>query len=368
MTRTTTRGRLSRFLAALSVVVLAISGCEGAASNAGGPVEIRAAQVLPPGGSQSDLIAWFMSELEKRTDGRVKTDVTYGGGLLAGTDTLPGLQQARAEAGNVVPAYFPAELPLNNINMVPIAGADQSARLRALQDLAEKVDAFSQEFEQQDIELIGFLPNNASAVAFGPEVGSLDEVKGLKIRIPAQPSSVVWEELGAKPTFQSSEEVYESVERGIVDGVTYPMDTQVANGITDVAKYMAPDVGENGGSIFAFSKLAYDRLPEQAKQVVEQLKSEWPAKADELMTKYDDDACRKFIDSGGKIVRWSKADRAVMDEAVRRLAPRVWQDEAALSVDPSIVSEVWQQYRDSLARHTGETDYVEGLSTCGQEP
>ncbi|MCR3718779.1 MULTISPECIES: TRAP transporter substrate-binding protein [Prauserella salsuginis group] len=366
MTRTTTRGRASRFLAILSVVALAISGCGGAASNAGGPVEIRAAQVLPPGGSQSDLIAWFMSELEKRTDGQVKTDVTYGGGLLAGTDTLPGLQQGRAEAGNVVPAYFPAELPLNNINMVPISDADQSARLRALQDLADGVEQFEREFEQQQIELIGFLPNNASAVTFGPEVTSLADVEGLKIRIPAQPSSVVWEELGAKATFQASEEVYESVERGIVDGVTYPMDTQVANGITDVAKYMASDVGESGGSVFAFSSRTYERLPEDAKEVVEQLKKEWPAKADELMTKYDRQACRDFLESGGTIVRWRNADRETMKEAVERLAPPVWKAEAAKSVDRSVADELWQQYTDSLARHSGETGYVNGLSTCGR--
>ncbi|RBM14855.1 hypothetical protein DI005_29750 [Prauserella sp. PE36] len=367
MMRTTRTSRVTRLLAGLAGLALVASGCAGAASQAGGPVQVRAAQVLPPGGSQSDLIQWFMDELEKRTDGQVKTEVTYGGGLLSGTDTLPGLKQGRAEAGNVVPAYFPAELPLNNINMVPIAHADQAARLRALQDLVNGVDAFADELAKQDLVLIGFLPNNASAVAFKPEVKSLADVDGLKIRIPAQPSSVVWRELGAEPTFQASEEVYESVERGIVDGVTYPMDTQVANGITDVAKYMAPDVGENGGSIFAISKNAYDRMSDDAKAVIEELKGEWYAKADELMTRYDKQACEKFLDSGGTIVRWNEADQATIADAVERLAPKVWKDEAAKSTDSGTVEKVWQAYTEAVDEHTGESGYVEGLTTCGQK-
>ncbi|ASR37682.1 hypothetical protein BAY61_24770 [Prauserella marina] len=365
MTRTRT-SRISRLLAGLVAVVMATSACAGIASNAGGPVQLRAAQVLPPGGSQSDLIQWFMDELEKRTDGKVRTEVTFGGGLLSGTDTLPGLKQGRAEAGNVIPAYFPAELPLNNINMVPIAHADQAARLRALQDLADNVEAFRDELARQDLELIGFLPNNASAVAFNSPVKSLSDVAGLKIRIPARPSSVVWQELGAEPTFQASEEVYESVERGIVDGVTYPMDTQVANGITDVAKYMAPDVGENGGAIFAISKLAYDRLSGDVKDTIEELKGEWYAKSDQLMTKYDRQACEKFLDSGGTIVRWSEADEARIADATQRLAPGVWKDEAATSVDPGDVEKVWRAYTDSLREHTGASSYTEGLTTCGR--
>src|SRR5690606_41039926 len=81
----------------------------------------------------SDLmIQWFMDELEKRTGGEVETEVVFGGALVAGNDTLQGLQQGRAEAANLVPAYFPADLPLNNINMVPLKIGRSSCRERAV--------------------------------------------------------------------------------------------------------------------------------------------------------------------------------------------------------------------------------------------
>jgi TRAP-type C4-dicarboxylate transport system substrate-binding protein len=363
--------RKSKIFVGLAAISLAVSACGGVAGGSsggdgGGSVEVRASNLLPPNGAQSDAIQWFMDELESRTDGEVKTDVVYGGALLAGTDTLPGMKQGRAEAGNVVPAYFPAELPLNNVNMVPIAGADQSARLRALQDLNDQVDAFAEELEAQDLVLIGFLPNASSTVAFNKKVTSLAELKGAKVRTPSQPQSVVYEELGAEPVFMPSEEVYEAIERGIVDGVTYPMDTQVANGITDVAKYLAPDVGQNGGSIFALSKSAYDKLSDDAKDVVEELKGEWYAKTDELLATYESQACEEFTGAGGTVVKWSDADTAKIADAVDNLADEVWATEASKSADEAVVDEVWSTYTSSLEEHTGETDYTDAMTTCGQ--
>ncbi|EHK82477.1 C4-dicarboxylate TRAP transporter substrate-binding protein [Saccharomonospora azurea] len=361
------RSRKSTLVACLAGLALVLSGCGGIASSGEGrSVELKAASLLPPNGSQSDMIQWFMDELEKRTGGEVETEVVHGGALLSGTDVLPGMKQGRAEAGQIVPAYFPAELPLNNVNMVPMAGADQAARLLAFQDLADGNDDFAAEFERNGLHLIGYLPNASSTVAFNREVTSLDDVRGAKLRIPSQPQSVVWEELGAEPVFMASEEVYEAVERNIVDGVTFPMDTQVANGITEVAKYMAPDIGQNGGAIFAISQTVYDRLSDDVKAVIDELKGEWYAKTAELLTEYEQQACEKFTAAGGTVVLWDDDEQKTIASATEKLATDVWQTEAAKSVDRSAVEQVWSDYTAAVEQHTGEAGYTDGLQTCGK--
>ena len=92
--------------AGLLAVALAASACGGVASNsaAGSTITIRTANVLPPDTAQSAMIDWFVAELEDRTDGEVHAEVSYGGALVSGSDTLPALQQGRAEAGFVVAA------------------------------------------------------------------------------------------------------------------------------------------------------------------------------------------------------------------------------------------------------------------------
>lgn len=353
--------------AGLLCVALAAAGCGGVASSSGGggTVKLRAANLLPPEDAQSEMIQWFMDELEKRSDGDVETEVVHAGGLVAGNDTLPALQQSRAEAGNVVPAYFPAELPLNNVNMVPVADADQSARLRAFQDLSDDLDVWSEELESNGMVLVGYLPNTSSTATFNKPVKSVDDLDGLKLRVPAQTLAATWEQFGVEPVFMASEEVYEAVERGIVNGTSYPMGTQVSTGIAEVTEVMVHDVGQNGGSIFAVSKTAYDRLSDDAKDVFAELQGEWYDKADEMLKKYETQACDQFLEGGGKVQLWSDADKAKISDAAEA-AIDVWKKEAAKGAGDAAVDEVWDAYSAAVAEHTGETGYTDGLTACAE--
>jgi TRAP-type C4-dicarboxylate transport system substrate-binding protein len=367
--RTTKIGRTAQIVTGLSAMALTLSACAGAASGGGDDeaVKLRIAHVLPPGGSQSDLIDWFAEEMGSRTDGAVEVEITYSGGLLSATDMVNGLKAGRAEGGEVVPAYYPAELPLNNVNMVPLAGANQGERLLAFQDMAENNEKWAAELEAQELKLVGYLPNNASAVAFDAEVTSLADVKGLKVRAPAQPQADVWKALGAEPVFMATEEVYESLERGIVNGVTYPFDTQIANGITDVAKTMTADVGESGGAIFALSQRAYDDLSQEGKDAFEEIQGEWYEKADELLSKYDEESCDTFLNEDkGTVVQWNDEDQQKINDAVEKLAKKPWQDEVAKTLDAATADEVWNEFMGAIEANAGESNYTNGLATCGQ--
>lgn len=350
---------------------LALSACGGVASTSsdgdGETVKIRATNLLPPNNAQSDMMEWFLEELEKRTDGEVEADISYGGALVAGADTLQGLQQGRAEAGNLVPAYHPAELPLNNINMVPLPGGSQAARVRALEMLHDEVDIFKEEYEKNDIVLLGYLPNPSSTVAVSSDLKSLEDMKGLKIRTPSQPQAAVYTALGAEPVFMASEEVYEAVERGIVDGVTYPVDVQVSNGIVEVAKTMAPDVGQNGGSIFALSKATYDKLSDEAKDVVAELRSEWAAKSDEVLGESEAEACEAFLEGGGKIVSWKDAEVERLNGLVEKEAVGIWKTEAAKGgYDAGELDDLWTTYTEAVDEMASESDYTDVMATCGK--
>lgn len=351
--------------AGLSVTLAACGGVAGGAADGGGPVTLRAATMLPPNGAMSDLMQWFADELEERTDGAVRTEISFGGALLSGTDTLPGLKQGRAEGGLVSPAYFPAELPLNTVIMVPMPEADQSARLRALDQLATDVEPFADELERNGLVPVGFLPNASSTVAFRSPVADLADVEGRSLRIPSQPQAKVWEELGVEPVFFASEEVYESIERNILDGVNYPLDTQVANGITEVAKHVAPDVGQSGGAVFALGKPFYDKLSDDVKETIAEIQEEWYAKADELLAKYERESCEDLLADGGKVVQWDEDDRATIARAVERVAPKVWRDEAAAAgADAEALDQVWSSYTASLEEYNGTTGYEDGLRSC----
>lgn len=354
-------------LAAVAACGLMLSACGAGGSADGGTVTLRASTPLPPDSSQSVMMDWFLTELEERTNGEVETEIVYGGALVPGDDTLAGLQQNRAEAGLLVPAYFPGDLPLSNINMIPQPGTVQPARGRALQDLYTEDEGMAEELERNQVVLLGYLANTTSTVAVRGDLETLDDFDGMRLRIPSQPQSVVFSELGAEPMFMATEEIYEAIERGIVDGTTFPFDVQISNGVTEVAKTMAPDVGQNGGAIFAMSQNTYDRLSDDAKAVVEELQDEWAAKQDELLTEFETDVCTAFLDSGGTVVNWTDSEQERLSEIVEREAVDLWKSEAvSTGADQAQVDELWTSFSENVESLADEADYTDVMETCGQ--
>ncbi|NYE35811.1 TRAP-type C4-dicarboxylate transport system substrate-binding protein [Nocardioides cavernae] len=347
--------------------LLLLSACGGVAAQGGGSdaVEMRITTMLPPDGASSDLIEWFADEIETRTDGKVQPSVTYSGALLSGADTLTGLAQGRAEAGLIAPAYFPADLPLNNVMMVPVTVSDREAHARALDDLAQDVPEVSAEFEDSGVVPIGYFPTATMTITYDKKLSSLADLQGAKLRIPSQPQAAVWEELGVEPVFLASEEVYEAVERGIINGVAYPLDTQVANGITEVAKTIVPDVGASGGSVFTMSKTTFDALPDDVASVVEELQGEWYDKGIEILVDYERQACEDFKAEDGTVLMWDDRDQATIEDAIASSSPEdVWKKDAAgAGADQGAIDQVWEQFNESLATYAAESTYP-GLAEC----
>ena len=71
------------------------------------------------------------------------------------------------------------------------------------------------------------------------KVSSVDDLAGLKIRVPSQENSVaVWTALGATPTPMNLSEVYLSLQTGVVDGQENPLATIVSQGFPEVCDYL----------------------------------------------------------------------------------------------------------------------------------
>lgn len=341
------------------------SGDGGGETTNGEAIEIRVAQLLPPEDLQAKMTAWYFDELESRTDGAVSTEVFYAGSLVAGADTLPALQEGRAEAGEVVPPYFPAELPLSTSNQVPIPDGNQVARPLAYQWLYDNNDAFRQEYEDAGIRALAFFPNGASTLLTTEPVESADDLSGRRIRIPADPIAAAHEALGVEPVFLPSEEVYESLQRGIIGGVTYPFTTQVATNTIEVGKYMMSDVGQSGGATLAMSSEVYDSLPESVKTVMEELNDEFYERYQGLLTEDEQAACDTFLEAGGEIITLPDAERAKLTTAVEENSYGAWEAAAVESgVDQATAQEVWDQYIEKLDEFSADVSYENGLEQC----
>ena len=77
----------------------------------------------------------------------------------------------------------------------------------------------------------GVLHNNVR------KIESMDDISGLKIRVPGGYISDLMSDLGASTLFMSSSEVYEKLSRGVIDGVAFTYEALTAFNLTDDIKY-----------------------------------------------------------------------------------------------------------------------------------
>ncbi len=123
---------------------------------------------------------------------------------------------------------------------------------------------------------VGLIPEPAGNTGvqmagwFNKEINSLEDVKGLKMRIPGL-GGEVWKRAGGIPVLMPGSEVFTSLETGVIDAAEWvgPYN-DLAFGLFKAAKYYYhPGWHEPGTTLEAIiNKKAYEELPEDLQQVV----------------------------------------------------------------------------------------------------
>ena len=92
--------------------------------------------------------------------------------------------------------------------------------------------------EHEGVKLLGLFVHGPGVLHNNVrKVESVDDISGLKIRVPGGYISDLMEDLGATTLFMSSGEVYEKLSRGVIDGVTFTYEALTAFNLTDDLQY-----------------------------------------------------------------------------------------------------------------------------------
>jgi TRAP-type mannitol/chloroaromatic compound transport system substrate-binding protein len=151
---------------------------------------------------------------------------------------------------------------------------------------------------------------------FRNEITSLEQLRGLKFRIPGIPGQL-FTRLGAVPTLIAPADIYPSLERGVIDAVEFvgPHDDERANYVRVARFYYAPGFWEPGARLhFMMNQRAWAALPDSYKAAIDVACSEADA---EMVARYDaanPPALRRLIAAGAQLRFWP---RPIMEAAWR---------------------------------------------------
>jgi TRAP-type mannitol/chloroaromatic compound transport system substrate-binding protein len=289
--------------------------------------------------------AEVMAEAVKTmTDGQFDIRCYPAGELVPGLQVLDATQQGTVQIGQSASYYYIGKNPaLAFDTCVPFG-------LTARQQTAWLMEAGGLELIWEllgDFGVISF-PGGNTGVQMGgwfvPEVNSVEDLKGLKMRIPGAGGTVM-EALGVATQTIAGGEIYPALERGAIDATDWvgPYDDEKL-GFHKVAKnYYYPGWWEPGPSLsFYINKVAWDGLSAEYQAI---LKLACQQSGVVMQARYDAQnpaALKRIIASGVTTRPFSPDLMAAASEASEQMLV----DQAAKAADYRKVLEHWRVFRD----------------------
>jgi TRAP-type C4-dicarboxylate transport system substrate-binding protein len=353
----------------LSVAALTLlSACGGvenssAGSGGSGGTSLQMANPNPPSDSTAQLIDWWAEEVDAAAPDAVNIEQKSSGSLLAGPDMLAGVGDGRAAGGQLIPAYYPTEMPLANITSVPVQ-YDSETIAKAYWKLIQENDQVAAEYSDAGLAPLFVGPTGHFMIANSEPVTDLDDLQGAKIRM-IPPMAPAYEELGVEPVFVSSEELYESVERGVLDGAISVLNVLHSTGLQEVAPHFVIDgLGDATIWVMVMNQDQFDALDSEVQDAMTEVSSKATEEGSKFVTDAEAAACQAILDEGGTFTALPEDDQAQVAKAAEGLVEGWFTGAEDAGFERADLEAIWDEYNSYLEEMAPTSTAESGIESC----
>lgn len=241
------------------------------------PVEMIMQSVSSPGNANSLPTERYAAAVEEWSGGKITVKIVYGSAIMQG-NTAPAVADGRITYGGVIAQYDPSNLPISAAlvdltfmsNALPFAGILQSWGM--MMETGNQNEAAWQEQRDYGVEP-GFIVSGATPSGFfcrAPRQ-SLADFAGVQTRTGGVVHARQVEGLGAANVSLPYSEMFEGLQRGIIDCALTNLSTAVVAGIIPVAPYHTTVRDHNfalTATNVAFDQVFWEEIPLEARQML----------------------------------------------------------------------------------------------------
>jgi len=198
-------------------------------------------------GSHDPPVGWevkycsepWVQEVAKATNGVVQIEGHYGGSLFKGTDALEAVKGGQADLAWLCMGFFPGVISLGEVMSLPFLPVpDSKTAGLALWDIYDKYPSFQKQYTDQNIKVLSFcVLGPFFVITSNRQVKTVDDFKGLKLRVQGGPQTDMLKALGGVPVPMGINEVYPNIEKGVIDGALLPWEALISFKEYEVVKY-----------------------------------------------------------------------------------------------------------------------------------
>jgi TRAP-type C4-dicarboxylate transport system substrate-binding protein len=283
-------------------------------------LELKVADSFPAGHYLVRLMLKpWMDDVTKRTDGAVTFSYYPNQQIGKAADVLRLTQSGVVDIGYIGPSYVSEKTPLSEVAQLPGAFDTSCQGTLAYWKSARDGVLAKQEYAPNKIKLLFevVLPPYQVWTA-KQKVETTNDMQGLKLRTTGGAQDLTLRALGAVPVRMAAPDAYESLSRGTMDGLLFPMESVVAYGLDKLVKHATEGVSF-GSFIVAYSinQSVWDKLPDDVKKAMDEAFESIEPTACAAVDKEQDGTRQHMKDEGVSFNPLSEATRAEMKEKLR---------------------------------------------------
>jgi TRAP-type C4-dicarboxylate transport system substrate-binding protein len=292
------------------------------------PLVLRFAHLTPPTGTGAEYVQKACREVEKGTEGRVKIDIYWSESLVKVREMPKAVQRGVCDIAWLAPSYHAAEVPLWThtrtflyhprgddaayINQKVWEIFDQSKELRADMEKLNQTAWFS-------------TPYDSYPLFSKKMVKTLEDMKGMRIRVSGEEPAKCVAAIGAHPTFIPAPEVYTGLEKGIVEGALAGWEWGKTYSLFEVVPYVIDTRINFSYAFFSVSMTTLKKMTENDRKVFMEVGRGVSLEFGEAQKNEREDYKKFMQQKGAKILPFPDAERQKWADlpAVKAL-PKNW--------------------------------------------
>lgn len=296
------------------VVIAGICMADLRYANAQPAIELRYASFFPQQSPFSIADQHWIEKIEKDTNGRVNIKPYWSGTLVSPRECYSEVVSGAADIALFTPAYAKGGMDfLKTQGEFYLTSPSAEASMKVFHALWDKYPVMAKELTGTKLFAL-FLSDSLHLMTTKP-VRSLSDLKGLRLKAPVGMIQVL-KNFGAEGLIIPMPELYENLQKGIVDGAFASWETYKAGKLTEVVKFesnLSCVVGAMPGRIM--SLVTWNKLPPDIQKIFDASRDWWSLDALKESRKADKEGLELAKKAGIEFTQMPQSDIDKFQEA-----------------------------------------------------
>ncbi len=286
-------------------------------------ITLRYSTFFPVSHQNAVLSDQWCKEVEKRTNGKVKVRHFAGATLTSPPQTYDSILSGVVDIGNCVLGYTMGKFPLSEVLDYPLGYPSGFVATKLANEYYNKFKP--KEFN--DVKVLYFHAQGPGILHTKKPVNKLEDLKGMKIRTFGSNAKFM-SLLGGAPVAMPMGDAYDSISKGVADGLMCGYEALKGWKLGEVIKYTTENYGSAYTATFivAMNKDKWNSIPPDLQKIIEQINLEYIEKQGKLWDTMDQEGMEYSQKRGNKSIklsaeenaRWAAKTQPLFDEYVKK--------------------------------------------------